>query len=84
MDETEARGHLEECPDCGTVTIRGRWAMEGACTLTDAIRMLLDLAHELEHLRASGLELDGPIVDDYGFARRLGAPRGGHADEDGE
>src|SRR5213594_1246879 len=58
MDETEARGHLEECPDCGTVTIRGRWAMEGARTLTDAIRMLLDLAHELEHLRASGLELD--------------------------
>jgi len=46
--------------------------------------MLLDLAHELEHLRASGLELDGPIVDDYGFARRPGAPRGGHADEDGD
>src|SRR5712691_10833115 len=69
MEETQARGHIEECPECGAITIRGQWAMDGARTLTDAARMLRDYAHELEHLRASGRELDRPIEDDYGFVR---------------
>ena len=41
---------IYECPDCGSVTIRGKWAIEGARTLTDAACKLRDYAHELEHI----------------------------------
>ncbi|HEY7624119.1 MAG TPA: hypothetical protein VIA63_03740 [Candidatus Limnocylindria bacterium] len=64
---------IYECPDCGSLTIRGKWAIEGARTLTDAARMLRDYAHELEHMRAAGLELCEPVVADYGVVRRGGA-----------
>ena len=66
------------CPDCGSVTIRGKWAIEGAKTLTDAAQKLRDYAHELEHMRASGLELAGPVEADYGIVR----PGGVLSDED--
>lgn len=72
-----------ECPDCGSVTIRGKWSMEGARTLTDAARMLRDYAHELEHMRASGLELTAPIEADYGVVRPGGSD-GEAAGDDGE
>jgi hypothetical protein len=41
---------IYQCPDCGSVTIRGKWSIEGARTLTDAALMLRDYAHELEHM----------------------------------
>lgn len=69
---------IYECPDCGSVTIRGKWAIEGARTLTDAACKLRDYAHELEHMRASGLELAGPVEADYGIVR----PGGVAPDED--
>lgn len=71
---------IYECPDCGSVTIRGKWAIEGAKTLTDAVCKLRDDAHELEHMRASGLELAGPVEADYGIVR----PGGVASDEDEE
>ena len=71
---------IYECPDCGSVTIRGKWAIEGARTLTAAARMLRDYAHELEHMRASGLELARPVEADYGIVR----PGGALSDEDME
>jgi len=76
---------IYECPDCGSVTIRGKWAMDGARTLTDAAQKLRDYAHELEHMRSSGLELSAPVEDDYGIVRPGGAPPAGvlDADEDG-
>jgi len=36
--------------------------------------MLRDYAHELEHMRASGLELASPVMADYGIVRPGGAP----------
>ena len=42
---------IYQCPDCGSLTIRGKWSIEGARTLTDAALMLRDYAHELEHMR---------------------------------
>src|SRR3989442_9837282 len=64
---------IYECPDCGSVTIGGKGSMEGARTLTAAARMLRDYAHELEHMRASGLELASPVEADYGIVRPGGA-----------
>ena len=55
------------------MTIRGKWSIEGATTLTHAARMLRDYAHELEHMRASGLELARPVEADYGIVRPGGA-----------
>jgi hypothetical protein len=65
---------IYQCPDCGSVTIRGKWSIEGARTLTHAARKLRDYAHELEHMRASGLELASPVEADYGIVRPGGAP----------
>ena len=70
------------CPDCGSVTIRGKWAIEGARTLTDAAQKLRDYAHELEHMRASGLELSSPVEADYGIVRPGGAPPDDVLDEE--
>ena len=71
---------IYQCPDCGSLTIRGKWSIEGARTLTDAACKLRDYAHELEHMRASGLELAAPVEADYGIVR----PGGALSDEDME
>src|SRR2546429_3644727 len=91
MNESEleepARGEsIYECPDCGSVTIRGKWALDGAKSLTDAAQKLRDYAHEFEHMRSSGLELAAPVEDDYGIVRPFGAPPDGILDAgvDGE
>ena len=74
IEETPPHEPIYECPDCGSLTIRGRWSMDGATTLTEAAQKLRDLAHELEHLRSSGFELSGPVEGDYGIVRPGGAP----------
>ncbi|HEV8536414.1 MAG TPA: hypothetical protein VGR87_11980 [Candidatus Limnocylindria bacterium] len=74
LDEIPGHDPIYECPDCGSVTIRGKWARDGAATLSEAARKLRDYAHELEHMRASGLELSAPVDDDYGVVRPGGAP----------
>jgi hypothetical protein len=79
-DHLEVGESIYQCPDCRSVTIRGKWSMEGARTLTDAARMLRDYAHELEHMRASGLELATPVEGDYGIVR----PGGALSDQDTE
>jgi NMD protein affecting ribosome stability and mRNA decay len=66
------------CLDCGSVTIRGKWSMEGASTLAEAAWMLRAYAHELEQMRASGLELVSPVEGDYGIVR----PGGASSDDD--
>ena len=87
MSQEDTPDHLEigepiyECPDCGSVTIRGKWSIEGARTLTDAAQKLRDYAHELEHMRASGLELSGPVEADYGIVRPGGAPSDDELDD---
>ena len=82
LDELATGEPIYECPDCGSVTIRGRWSMDGARSLTDAARMLRDYAHELEHMRASGLELASPVEADYGIVRGGGAPSDDERDDD--
>jgi hypothetical protein len=81
MQETAGGGPVYECPDCGNLTIRGKWSMDGARTLTEAAEKLRDFAHQLEHMRASGLQLIGPIEDDYGVVGPGGAPGDDGADE---
>ena len=73
---------IYQCSDCGSVTIRGKWAIEGARTLTDAAYKLRDYAHELEHMRASGLELAGPVEADYGIVRPGGVASDEEEDEE--
>jgi hypothetical protein len=65
-------------PGLRGVTIRGKWSIEGARTLTAAACMQRDYAHELEHMRASGLEVASPVEADYGIIR----PGGVLSDDD--
>jgi hypothetical protein len=65
---------MEECPDCGGVTFRGRWAIEGARTLPEVALMLREYADELEDLAAAGFLLLEPVEHDYGRAARPDAP----------
>lgn len=81
MEEPAGGGPVYECPDCGCLTIRGKWSMDGARTLTEAAERLRDYAHQLEHMRGSGLELTGTIEDDYGVVRPGGSPADDGADE---
>jgi hypothetical protein len=83
LDDAPGRDPIYECPDCGSVTIRGRWSLDGAKTLTEAAGMLRDYAHELEHMRSAGLELSAPVEDDYGVVRPGGTPLGDDDDDDG-
>jgi hypothetical protein len=83
-EDIEIGEPIYECPDCGSVTIRGNRSIEGARTLTDAARMLRDYAHELEHMRASGLELSAPVEADYGIVRLGGASSEDELDEKDE
>lgn len=48
-------------------TIRGKWIMDGAVTLSEAARKLQDYSLELEHLERQGWQLQDPIEDDYGI-----------------
>jgi hypothetical protein len=65
---------IYQCPDCGSLMMRGKWSIEEARTLTRAARMRRGYAHALEHMRASGLELASPIEADYAIVRPGGAP----------
>jgi len=67
------RGSMEECPDCGSVTFRGQWAIDGARTLPEAALMLREYANELEDLAAEGFVLSEAIEHDYGCAVFPGA-----------
>jgi hypothetical protein len=68
--EGSPRGAMEECPDCGSVTFRGAWAIDGARTLPEAALMLREYADELEDLAAEGFTLVDPIEHDFGYAVR--------------
>jgi hypothetical protein len=80
--DIEVGESIYECPDCGSVTIRGKWSIEGAKTLTHAARMLRDYAHELEHMRSAGLELAGPVEADYGIVRPGGTSSDDETDDE--
>jgi hypothetical protein len=57
-------------------TIRGKWTMDGATTLTEAAERLEALAGQFRTLEAAGWSLASPVEDDYGV---LQAP---HRDAD--
>ena len=68
MADASPRGAIEQCPDCGSVTFRGSWAIEGARTLPEAALMLREYAEQLEDLAAHGFILTEPVEKDYGCA----------------
>jgi hypothetical protein len=61
---------MGECPDCGSVTFRGAWAIDGARTLPEAALMLQEYADAIGDLIAEGFVLTEPIRHDYGCAVR--------------
>jgi len=64
----------ETCDDCECdedhITIRAKWAMDGATSLDEAVQMLEDFKQYLIGLKNDGYELEGEVDDDYGFCRR--------------
>lgn len=52
-------------------TIRAKWTMDGATTLSEAAAKLRAYADELEQRERDGWQLDGPIEDDWGTLVRV-------------
>jgi hypothetical protein len=50
--------------------IRGKWCMDGAKTIDEAIEKLREMIEYLEELKGEGWELIDEIDDDYGFLRK--------------
>jgi hypothetical protein len=71
----EPPGDLTD-PDASSLVIRAKWTIDGAETLEDAARMAEKFAASLRGLASEGYELDGPVQDDYGWARRHGKSGG--------
>ncbi len=46
--------------------VRGKWALDGAATLTEAAQKARDLADHLQGLHEQGYVLREPVADDYG------------------
>jgi hypothetical protein len=56
-------------------SIRGKWQMDGAETLDEAIVKLQDLIAYIRTLQEEGWELTDAIGDDYGHIRRTAPQR---------
>jgi hypothetical protein len=52
------------------IIIRGKWMMDGADSIDEAIEMLQNEIEGLKAYKEEGWELQEPIRDDYGFLRR--------------
>jgi hypothetical protein len=62
--------YLREYHQHGEILLRGKWAMDGAESLSEAAQLLRQFADELDELASAGFHLMGPIEDDHGFAHR--------------
>ena len=51
----------------GEESIRAKWLMDGATTLTEAAQQLRAYADDLLQLEKQGWQLIGPVEDDYGW-----------------
>lgn len=51
-----------------SVSIRGKWILDGAQDLAEAAEMARAYADYLDNLQEEGYVLRNPIEDDYGFA----------------
>jgi hypothetical protein len=50
--------------------IRGKWILDGAASIQNAIELIDSFKAYLETLRDEGYELTHPIEDDYGYLRK--------------
>lgn len=57
----------EEDDEEGDETIRAKWSIDRARSLTEAAEMSREFAKHLDGLQAEGWRLRGPIEDDWGF-----------------
>ena len=73
--EQEEEEEEEEYDHENNGTIRGKWQMDGAETLDEAIVLLQDLIAYIQTLQQEGWELVDPIGDDYGHIRRTVPPQ---------
>jgi hypothetical protein len=51
-------------------TIRAKWVMDDATTLSEAADMLVGYADDLRRMEREGWQLARPVEDDYGFIQR--------------
>ena len=67
MDEWCERS--DDFMNVGEHTIRAKWCMDGARSLSECAEKLRAFAVYLERMQAEGWCMDGAVGDDYGFAR---------------
>jgi hypothetical protein len=60
----------EDWDDENSATVRAKWSIDDAKTLSEAAAMSRAFAEWLENLERDGWQLTGPVEDDYGFIRR--------------
>lgn len=51
--------------------VRGRWVLEGATNLDEAITKVADFLDTLQKMKSDGYELAEPVSDDYGFLEQI-------------
>ena len=66
----------EDFHSVGEKTIRAKWMIDGAATLSEAAEKLRRNADWLEELEKGGWQFQNKVADDYGFARIDVAPIG--------
>jgi hypothetical protein len=62
---------VDQLDDMGPVVIQGRWSLDGARSLQDAVEMAKEQVNYFEQLIEMGYELEGIVDDDYGVARKV-------------
>jgi hypothetical protein len=69
MAEPQVDDEIDD--ESSSETVRAKWAMDGATTLSEAAAKLVEFADELKKLEADGWQLAAPVNDDYGFIERV-------------
>jgi hypothetical protein len=60
----------DDWDDPNRSTVRAKWSMDGAMTLTEAAQKLRAFADDLLAMEADGWQLTERVNDDYGFIRK--------------
>jgi hypothetical protein len=69
-EENDEEEEDDEDEDVEEEIIRGKWCMDGAKTIDEAIEKLNEMIEYLNELKLEGWELIDEIDDDYGFLRK--------------
>jgi len=69
-DITETESEDDEWNEDNNMTLRAKWALDGASSIDECIEKLNHFIEYLKRIKEEGWELIDPVNDDYGFLRK--------------